>query len=215
MDGDELPRMAEVASREGYGLAMHAVGNLAVDRALDAFEHAERVGTAPPRIEHGLLVSRDQLARTADAGVAIVTQPLFLEQPGMRKVPRRASFSALPLRTALAEGVLLAGSSDAPVSDFDVFRGMEMAVERRMPDGSVHDPHERIDRRQALQLYTTHAAAVCGVEDRGHLGEGARADFVVLDADPLSTRNVLTHIDVLETWLGGEQVWTRTLQPAR
>lgn len=64
---------------------------------------------------------------------------------------------------------------------------------------------EGLPRDVALKGLTLHTAEAAGVGDRlGSLEAGKRADFVVLDGDPLAigTR-------VRETWIGAQQVWER------
>lgn len=55
---------------------------------------------------------------------------------------------------------------------------------------------------QAVRCVTENVADMMGVEDRGHLREGARADFVVLNDDG----------EVLQTWVAGKKVWERDQQ---
>lgn len=50
---------------------------------------------------------------------------------------------------------------------------------------------------EATRCVTENVVDMMGVLDRGVLQEGRRADFVVLDDDA----------NVLETWIGGKQVW--------
>ena len=54
-------------------------------------------------------------------------------------------------------------------------------------------------RSSAVQTVTENVAKFMGVEDRGFLKEGARADFVMLNDEG----------DVLETWVAGYKVWSK------
>ena len=80
---------------------------------------------------------------------------------------------------------------------------------RRTGDGRVLGPAERLSARDALALYTTHAAFACHRENEiGSLQPGKLADFVVLDASPLEVApERIPGIQVLATVLGGTPVY--------
>jgi predicted amidohydrolase YtcJ len=105
-------------------------------------------------------------------------------------------------------GITVAGSSDAPVITADPLVGIRDAVLRRTGSGRVLGPGERLTARDALALYTTHAAYAAHRErEIGSLEPGKRADFVVLDANPLhADPERITDIKVLATVLDGTPV---------
>ncbi len=115
-------------------------------------------------------------------------------------------------KSILATGAPLAFGSDAPVEAPDAFAGMAAAISREDAAGQPFggwQPQETITREQALAAYTATAAYAGFAEGRfGRLAPGERADFVVLDADPLQVGpEDLRRIRVLETWIGGEKVY--------
>jgi hypothetical protein len=80
----------------------------------------------------------------------------------------------MPLRAFFDAGIMVAGSSDAPVTELDVLSGIAACV--RHPIGS-----QRLTLREALLMYTRHAAELCGLDARkGSIEVGKDADFVVL-----------------------------------
>jgi len=91
--------------------------------------------------------------------------------------------------------------------------------EKGEPFGGWH-PLETVTREQALAAYTAGAAYAGFAEGKfGRLVPGERADFLVLDADPLMASPAdMRRIRVLETWIGGEKVYAadgeRTTHPA-
>jgi predicted amidohydrolase YtcJ len=105
-------------------------------------------------------------------------------------------------------GIRVAGSSDAPVITADPLVGIRDAIVRRTAAGQVLGPGERLTARNALALYTTHAAfAMHREREIGSLEVGKRADFAVLDASPLDTDpGQIPGIKVLATVLGGTPV---------
>jgi predicted amidohydrolase YtcJ len=117
-------------------------------------------------------------------------------------------FRVLAFRDLMNEGVILAGSSDAPVCDPAVLPAIEAAVTRRTRQGDVLDADQALTVEEALALYTTNAAAVLGLEkDHGSLRSGSAADFVVLDADPRTVDpREIGRIQIHQTYRRGRRV---------
>lgn len=209
-DPARLREQIEAAYRSGWAVAAHAIGDRAIDLALDLFENLQaRYGRnpLPNRIEHASVVRPDQLPRLAAANIAVTPQSSFFAEGGDNMA---ASLGAERSRWAyratsfLDSGITVAGSSDRPVADGDVLRGMQAYVDRLTGSGRVFgNPDERLSRHQALNLYTTQAAAATGATaSKGALTPGKFADAVVLSGNPLQAAN-LTDLTVEATLLGG------------
>jgi predicted amidohydrolase YtcJ len=104
----------------------------------------------------------------------------------------------------LEAGVTVAGSSDRPVADGNVLRGMQAFVDRRTSTGRVFgNPDERLTPLQALAAYTTGAATATGTSHiKGALTPGKLADFAVLSGSPLAVDDI-SGLQVLATSVGG------------
>jgi predicted amidohydrolase YtcJ len=78
------------------------------------------------------------------------------------------------------------------------------------PEDGFH-ADEALDRRSALMGMTGWAALACFREhDLGQIAPGYRADFTVIDRNLLTVPNAsLLDTRVLQTWIGGEQVFER------
>ncbi|MEU2563006.1 amidohydrolase [Streptomyces longispororuber] len=197
--------------RAGWQLAVHAIGDRAVDVALDALDAAQRARPRPDarhRVEHAGLVRPDQLARFATLGVTAVVQPSFLRYFGDDYAavmgPERAPWLYRG-RGFLDHGVRLAGSSDRPVADGAPLRAIQFMVERASSSGQLIGPEEAIGVEEALRAYTVDAAYACRWEDSaGSISPGKRADLVVLGDDP---RRVdpgrIGDIEVVRTYVEG------------
>jgi predicted amidohydrolase YtcJ len=177
--------------RAGWQLAIHAIGDRAIDVALDALEAAHRVhprSDARHRIEHAGLVRPDQLPRLAGAAVTVVVQPNFLWYLGDDYAAIMGAERTEWLyraRAFLDHGIPLSASSDRPVTPGAPLRAIQFLVERQTSAGQLIGPAERIGIDEALHAYTVGAAFACRREnDLGTLTSGKHADFVVLSDDP-------------------------------
>lgn len=110
-------------------------------------------------------------------------------------------------------GGRLAFGSDAPVELPDPWAGWAAAFTRQDEAGQPYggwQPQERVTREEALAAYTTGAAYAGFAETKfGRLAAGLRADFILIDRDPLmATPGELRQTRVLETWVGGQKAWS-------
>ncbi|WP_424187365.1 amidohydrolase family protein [Actinokineospora sp. G85] len=195
---------------------MHAIGDRAVDVALDAVEAAQTAHPRPEarhRVEHAGLVRPDQLARFAALGVTPVVQPAFLWSFGDDYAaimgPERAPWLYRG-QSFVEEGVRLVGSSDRPVTTGAPLRAMQFMLDRTTGGGRRVGPAEAVSPATAVRAYTTEAAWACHWErDLGALTPGSLADLVVLTADPHVAPPA--DIGVRATVVDGRVVWGEEL----
>jgi predicted amidohydrolase YtcJ len=188
----ELTDYIRESHAAGAQVALHAAGDLAQDISLAAFELAgARAGDGRrPRIEHGANTawSERRTAWCKRLGVLPVPNLGFIYNYGEfwpRALGERRSKDCVPLRTLLAEGLEVPGTSDTTGGDprlLNPFHNMWCAIVRTTFAGRTIDPDQRIDREQALTMYTRFAAHAGFWEDsRGTLEVGRLADIVVLE----------------------------------
>ncbi len=211
-DEAELLRAVRRFDSAGFQVGVHAQGERGIRAALGALRHVTAGGNPMRhRIEHGGAFRPELRDLAARQGVHVVTQPGFLSSLGDGFLeafgPDRADH-LYPIRSLLEAGVLVAGSSDAPVIDASPLLGMRDAILRRTEAGEAIGPKEAIGIEEALALYTASAAFVGWSEERvGSLAVGRLADFVVLDANPLAVPpERLPDLIVRATVVGGEVV---------
>lgn len=176
----ELTRRVQVASAEGWSVAVHAIGDSAADLTLDAFESTEE--PSRHRIEHAMMLDDQLIERLAKARCWTVTQPEFLARFGPaypRHVGPDRTRRIKPHASLLAQGCRLAFSSDRPIVSGDPQVGIHAASHR--PE--VFDPEENISSRQAEWLYTEAAARALGDHDIGALSPGHEASFTAVLSD--------------------------------
>lgn len=105
---------------------------------------------------------------------------------------------------------LMRNGVDDPVLFPDMMTNIWSAVNRQTRSGRVLGDYHRITPYQALEAITIHAAYQNFEEDsKGSIEVGKRADFVILDANPLEVNaDDIKHITVLETIKDGETVFS-------
>jgi predicted amidohydrolase YtcJ len=196
---DELVPHLRHAGRIGLDPAVHAIGDRANERALDALE-AVRPGGWRGRasIEHAQLLRRADLARFAVLGVVASVQPEHAMDD--RDVAdlywAGRTDRAFMLRDLAAAGVDLALGSDAPVAPLDPWIAIAAAVGRTRDDRAPWHPEQSLDARAAL------AASTDGVG--AEVREGMVADLAVVEHDPLAASvDELRRMPVALTLLGG------------
>ena len=190
-DAADLQATIIAAHRSGWQVATHAIGDLAIDVVLDAYERAlEIYPRRDPRhrIEHFAVVQPRQVARAAGLGVIAVPQGRFATElgDGMLAAVGPARHGWLYRQRSLLEaGMVLPGSSDRPVVAGAPLLGIADMVNRRTASGAPFNPGEAITAQQALHAYTRGSAYASRQEHvKGSIAPGMLADLVVVSEDP-------------------------------
>jgi predicted amidohydrolase YtcJ len=179
----DLVDIAGRAARARLNLVLHAVGDGAVRRALDALQPLAAAWPGwRPRIEHAQAVDPADLPRFRRAGVVVSMQPIHaVADRGLveRDWPDRAAH-AYAWNAFLRAGAVLAFGSDAPVEDPDPLRGIAAATSWRQEVGWF--PELAVSKAAALRAYTWGAAFAVGQErELGRLLPGRRCDLTIVD----------------------------------
>ena len=202
--------MVEGAHGCGFPVAIHAVEAEAVIAASEALA-THRVTGLRDRIEHASECPSNALDALVKAKPVVVSQPGFIRDSGARYVSEFGEDAAWLYRFRSLEdsGVVVAASSDAPVSAPDPLTAMHAAVSRRAASGEVVGGDEKLSIYSALKMHTVHAAYANYLEDEvGTITEGNRANFAVLSDDPTTVEvDGLLDMRVTMTIAGGEIVW--------
>jgi predicted amidohydrolase YtcJ len=214
-DQPELNNLVLECHRAGFQIAFHAVAENTVAAAITALEYAAKhspLAGRRHRIEHCGECPPNLLERLKKLGLVIVTQPPFIYYSGERylaTVPESQLPWLYRIKSPLEKGVVVAGSSDAPVVPNNPLVGIYAAVTRHAESGQVLLPEERITVNQALALYTVNAAYVSFEEKiKGSISPGKLADIVILSDDPTKVPpEQIKDIKVEMTMIGGEVVW--------
>ena len=229
-EASKLNAMTKERVLAGYQIGFHAIGDKAVQMALDAFAEAEKAAKEAKvkaadgnvsgnntdyrlRIEHAQVTTPQQILRFKDLKVIASMQPshLLTDMNWAESYlgPKRAEHS-YAWADFLRRGVVLAFGTDYPVEPVTPFRGLYAAVTRMSEDGKKsYYPAEKLNIEQAIAAYTTGAAfAEFAEKQKGKLEPGMLADFVVLDQDITAVPpSKILETKVLRTVVGGKTVY--------
>ena len=195
-------------------LAVHAMGQSAIDRAVNVISEVEDwLDSDLPhaRIEHASMPTEKALTKAAAADIAFVTQPVFLYAEIERYMENMGSEwlqSTFPVQDIMTAGIRLAFSTDAPATPLadasNPFVCMQSAVTRKAHDGTDCGQYHKVDIETAIRLYTALGQYVMGFADNGMLKPGFAADFIVLDRDILSVpEDTIGQVQVEATYIDG------------
>lgn len=206
------------ARRCGVQVATHAIGDRGNRLVLD--DYATVLGDAAGsghrwRVEHAQVVAVEDIPAFARLRVIASMQPTHAtsDMPWAEaRLGRERLAGAYAWRRFLQANVPLALGSDFPVESADPRLGLYAAVTRQDLDGQPPGgwlPDQKLTPAEALRGFTTDAAWAGFMEQQvGRLAPGLRADFVLLDADPLTApARQLPEIKVLSTWVDGARVY--------
>ncbi len=224
---EEIRELIARASAAGLACAVHAIGDAANRKVLDAiasYQRSARRRDAPRlrhRIEHAQLVHPDDIPRFGKLGVIASVQPIHATSDieiAERYWGRRC-VTGYAYRSLLEAGAKLAFGSDAPVEPWDVLAGIHAAVTRQRADGTPPGgwyPQQRLTVSQAVHAYTLGAAYASGEESiKGSITPGKLADFVVLSRDifQIAPEELLTTRVVGTIVAGGVRYWDEANNP--
>ncbi|MDR1978756.1 MAG: amidohydrolase [Synergistaceae bacterium] len=209
----DLNEMISIAHSSGMQVAVHAIGDGALEMCLDAFEAAQAAspGIIRHQIVHAQIADDRQLDRMKNLHVGAAIQPCFVPSDREMAVERLGPAWAVRSyrwKTMLRKGIALSAGSDAPIESLRPLYGIHAAVTRQdqagAPDGGWV-PEEKLSVAEAISLYTWGGAWHGGNEKRrGEIAPGRDADLAVLDQDPFLTPAAdLWQVDVAMTFCGG------------
>lgn len=214
VEPEELLSIIPAYHRAGWTVATHAIGDRAIDHALDGIA-AALAGSprrARHRIEHFAIATDGQVERAAELGVVPVPQGVFISEFGdgiLAAIGEERARGTYRMRSLLDAGMVVPGSTDSPVSDANPFVSMHDLVNRKTSSGADFAPEEKVTVVEALRAYTYGSAYAVDREDEvGTLRVGQLADFVALSEDILAVDPAaIREIRPTATVIGGELVF--------
>ncbi|MGJ9382375.1 amidohydrolase [Salipaludibacillus sp. CF4.18] len=170
-------------------VAIHTIGDLSLEYAIDALEKYPVLLGKRDRLIHLQVTRKELLTRLQELPVVLDIQPRFVasdfpwveERLGQKRLE-----DAFAWKTLLNHHLICAGGSDAPIEPINPLLGLHAAVTRRKPyeNHKGYSEKEKLSLFEALQLFTKGSAQAIGrEEERGIIAPGYTADFTVLTED--------------------------------
>ena len=217
----EIRHSAELAIKHDYQLAIQGIGDRAARELFNIYE--EQFNLHPEkqdhrwRIEHAQVTHPDDLPRYAALGVIPGTQGIFacsdgpwvLDRLGAKRTKERGYI----FRSMAESGALIMNGTDPPVEEISPIASFHCSITRKLPDGSIFQPEQRLTREQALRSYTINNAYAAFEEDiKGSITPGKLADITVLSKDIMTVpEEDILGTEIVYTIIGGEvkYKWSR------
>jgi len=221
-----LNEASAALDKEGIQIHVHVIGDAAARITLDALEYAQgKNGRRDSRhlVTHLQLVAPEDIQRFKQLGIVGVPQPFwfslgeYYDELALPYLGRQRADRQYPMRSFIESGVIMASSSDFPVTiPFDPVRGIQLGMTRSeigvVPE-EVLWPEERVTLEDMIATFTINGAYANFLENEtGSLEVGKQADLIVLDhnlfeipsAEIANTKVLLTLVDGQEVYRDSE-----------
>jgi len=206
----KLNRLVSKAHRAGLQLAVHAIGDRAVETVLKAFENVLKKHPRKNhrhRIEHCSVLNPKLIKRMKRLGLIASVQPHFTSSDFwvVDRVGKHRARWVYPFKTLMKEGLIVTSGSDCPVEPIDPLLGVWAAVTRKS------FAEESLTVKKALKIYTLNAAYASFDENKkGTIEVGKFADLTVLSDDLLNVPpDEIKKVRVEMTIVDGKIVYSR------
>lgn len=202
---EQLAHIVKTAREYEMPVAIHVIGDLALQYAIEAIERYPVKKGLRDRLIHLQVTRKDLLERLKQLPVVLDIQPRFVASDFPWVIERigtdRLTY-AYAWKKLLNEGFDCAGGSDSPIEKMDPLLGIHAAVTRKSSiDGQCYGAEEKLSLFEALRLFTYGSASAIGEEKvQGLIKKGYRADFTIFDRDLFELENdELLQAEVVKT----------------
>lgn len=216
---DEINELVLLSHKNNCPVAIHAIGDKAIEMSLDAIEYAKKKYPAN-NLRHGIvhcqITDEELLKRIKELNVITYIQPIFIDYDMnivYDRVGKDLAESSYSWKSMIDKGIHASFGTDCPVERFDTMPNIYSAVARKSitsDNRNVYLPSERLSLEEALKAYTIEGAYASGEENiKGSITVGKLADFILLDKDLFNLANdeEILCTKVIETFVDGKSVY--------
>ncbi len=216
---DDLNEVVLLSHKNDCPVAIHGIGDKAIEMALDAIEYAKE--NAPGHnLRHGIVhcqITDDKLLdRFFELDVLAFIQPIFIDYD-MNIVRERVgdiAETSYAWQTMVDKGIHASFGTDCPVEAFNTMPNIYSAVARKNitgDDKKVYLPEQKMSMYDAIRAYTYEGAYASNEENiKGTITPGKLADFILLDKDlfNLNSEEEILETQVIATYIDGVKVYS-------
>jgi predicted amidohydrolase YtcJ len=216
---ETITETARLAIENGLQLCTHAIGDRANREVLNIYEAAFKAHPDKKdlrwRIEHAQHLNAADIPRFGALGVIAAMQAIHCTSDAPYVLARlgaqRAEEGAYVWQKLMKSGAIVSNGTDTPVEDVNPIASFYAAVSRKLKDGTVFYPDQRMSREEALKSYTWNAAYSGFEEDmKGSLTPGKLADITVFSKDILTIpEDEIPSTVVKYTIVGGKVMYSK------
>ncbi|MDM5282768.1 amidohydrolase [Peribacillus frigoritolerans] len=215
---EEIYQVLGEAHKKGYQITVHAQGDKAIEMYLNCVEKALEESPRKNhrhRIEHAGISSPDLQERMKKLEMIPIPNPPFPYEFGEIYVQHYGDRvnHMYAVRDYIDRGIMAAGGSDAPVTDYNPLLGIHVAVNRKSQSGMEFGANQSINVMEAIKLYTWNGAYASFEEEiKGSIEVGKLADLVILNDSILRVNpNQIKDLKVETTIIDGEIIYQEEL----
>jgi len=212
----DLAAVVRLLAEHRWPFRLHATYDETIGRALDVFEAVDR--EVPLKglhwfIDHAETITPRNIdrIRALEGGIAVQHRMAFQGEYFVDRYGAERAAHAPPIRRMLEAGVPVGAGTDATrVATYNPFVSLHWLVSGETVGGlRIAAEDNRMDRMQALELWTHGSAWFSGEQDRkGRLVPGMVADLAVLSADYFSVaQEQIKSLESVLTLVGGKPVY--------
>lgn len=199
---ERLEKACEMVLKAGFSIHVHAIGDMAVTKTIDALERAQNLVPGNHRnvITHLQVVQPEDIKRMKRLGIIACTNvywhykdPCAWFEAELPFLGKERAEQEYPLAGFVRQGVRITCSADHPITpDPNPFHAIQIGMTRNShenPDDStgILNPKETVSLMDMLKAYTVNSAYSLFAENEiGSLEAGKYADFIVVNQDIFS-----------------------------
>ena len=212
----QLDELVLTATKHDMPVAIHAIGDKMIDRALNSIKKAKKETNKNLRngIVHCQITTEDIFEKFKETNTGVYIQPIFTASDwnivGKRIGEERTKIS-YNWKRLYDLGINVSFGTDSPVESPNPYENIYAAVTRKDLNGNPEEgwlPDQKLSLEESLEAYTKNPSYMSYEEDiKGTLEKGKIADLVVINKDIFSTNpEKIKNIKAVMTIIDGEIV---------
>ncbi|MBU1144976.1 MAG: amidohydrolase [Firmicutes bacterium] len=208
----ELFDFIHLADSNGMDVAIHAIGDLAIEQVIDAISASLQITKRTNHkhsIIHAQMATLSQIAKMKKYNIGAIVQPIFLNSD-IQIIKKRIGNRYLEsyLFSSMAKlGLRVGFSTDSPVESVNPFHNLYLALSRtsmKTPSLGIFLKNECFTLKEAMACYHNANLAYTYQENT------EEADYIVIDTDLINcTLEELKNACVLETYIASTLVYKK------